>query len=63
MTFDDLCEEKNVQPGTKEFDVARLFWNEVINNLSRELPPTESNKRTRQELFRMRSYDKVDYEK
>ena len=63
MTFDELCKEKKIGKDTKEFEIARLFWNENINNALSAIPMMEDTKRARIILQQMRSFDKVDYEK
>ena len=63
MTFDELCKEKKIEKGTKEFEIARVFWNENINNALSAIPVMEYTQRARIILQQMRSFDKFDYEK
>jgi len=63
MTFDELCKEKKIGKDTKEFEIARVFWNENINNALSAIPVMEDTKRARIILQQMRSFDKVNYEK
>lgn len=63
MTFDELCKEKKIKKDTKEFEIARVFWNENINNALSAIPVMEYTQRARIILQQMRSFDKVDYEK
>jgi len=63
MTFDELCKEKKIKKDTKEFEIARVFWNENIKNALSAIPVMEYTQRARIILQQMRSFDKVDYEK